>query len=171
MKKWMRVLTWLVAVVLVFIGSVSVPAANVPNIVWIVAEDMSANMSCYGEKTIRTPNIDRLAAEGVRFTKAFVTAPVCSPSRSALITGMYQTTIGAHNHRSSRGGGQPPIHLPPKVKLLPEYFKQRGYYTVLGQVLDASGNRAARKQLGKADYNFVWDERVYDGNDWSGRTP
>src|SRR5918995_7468212 len=86
---------------------VSAAEANVPNVVWIVAEDMSANMSCYGERAIRTPNIDRLAAEGVRFTRAFTTAPVCSPSRSALITGMYQTTIGAHNHRSSRGGGQP----------------------------------------------------------------
>ncbi len=144
-------------------------AADVPNIVWIVAEDMSANMSCYGETVIRTPNIDRLAAEGVRFSRAFVTAPVCSPSRSALITGMYQTTIGAHNHRSSRANA--PIHLPPKVKLLPEYFKQHGYYTVLGGAPEANAKGAARKQLGKSDYNFVWDKRVYDGNDWSGRKP
>src|SRR5687768_6164393 len=119
-------------------------AGDLPNIVWIVAEDMSANMSCYGERAIRTPNIDRLAAEGVRFTRAFVTAPVCSPSRSALITGMYQTTIGAHNHRSSRGGGVP-IHLPPKVKLLPEYFKQHGYYTVLGGAPETNAKRAARQ--------------------------
>ena len=165
----MRVLTWMVAVVLVVTGTSAALAVTPPNIVWIVAEDMSANMSCYGEKTIRTPNIDRLAAEGVRFTRAFVTAPVCSPSRSALITGMYQTTIGAHNHRSSRGGV--PIHLPPKVKLLPEYFKQHGYYTVLGGASEANAKRAARQQLAKSDYNFVWDERVYDGNDWSGRKP
>ena len=65
--------------------------------------NMSANFSCYGEKTIRTPHVDRLAEEGTRFTKAFVTAPVCSPCRSALITGCYQTTIGAHHHRIGRG--------------------------------------------------------------------
>ncbi|MFZ4647973.1 MAG: sulfatase-like hydrolase/transferase, partial [Gemmataceae bacterium] len=74
-----------------------------PNIVWIIVDDMSANFSCYGEKTIRTPHVDNLAAQGTRFAKAFVTAPVCSPCRSALITGCYQTTIGAHNHRSGRG--------------------------------------------------------------------
>jgi arylsulfatase A-like enzyme len=62
-----------------------------PNIIWIVAEDMSDHWSCYGEKTIVTPHIDKLAQEGVLFEHAFVTAPVCSPCRSALITGMYQT--------------------------------------------------------------------------------
>jgi arylsulfatase A-like enzyme len=82
---------------------------------------------------------------------------------------MYQTTIGAHNHRSSRGNV--PIHLPAKVKLLPEYFRQHGYYTVLGHAPEAGAKRPARKQLAKSDYNFVWDERVYDGNDWSGRKP
>src|SRR5574341_1494589 len=74
-----------------------------PNIVWFVVDDMSANFSCYGEKLIQTPHVDRLAREGTRFTHAFTTAPVCSPSRSALITGMYQTSIGAHHHRSGRG--------------------------------------------------------------------
>src|ERR671914_622932 len=74
-----------------------------PNILWFVVDDMSANFSCYGEKTIQTPNVDRLAREGTKFTRAFVTAPVCSPCRSALITGMYQTSIGAQNHRSGRG--------------------------------------------------------------------
>src|SRR5688572_33471796 len=73
-----------------------------PNVVWIVVEDMSANMSCYGETTICTPNIDRPASEGVRFTRAVTTAPVCSPSRSALVTGAYETTTGAHNDRRSR---------------------------------------------------------------------
>jgi hypothetical protein len=80
-----------------------------PNIIWIVAEDMSDHWGCYGEKTIATPHIDKLAQEGVLFERAFVTAPVCSPCRSALITGMYQPSIGAHNHRSQvregNGGG------------------------------------------------------------------
>src|SRR5687768_8412130 len=141
-------------------------AGDLPNIVWIVAEDMSANMSCYGERAIRTPNIDRIAREGVRFTRAFVTAPVCSPSRSALVTGMYQTTIGAHNHRSSRGPDK--IHLPPHVKPLPVYCRDHAYYTVLAARPENAGKRA-QGRLGKSDYNFVWDESMYDSNDWSGR--
>ena len=80
-----------------------------PNILWIFIEDASCHISCYGETAIQTPNIDALAAAGVRFDNAFVTAPVCSPSRSALVTGMYQTTSGFHNHRSQvnvgKGGG------------------------------------------------------------------
>ena len=66
-----------------------------PNILWLVAEDMSPHFGCYGDQAIRMPNVDRLAARGVLFERAFVTAPICSPSRSALITGMYQTSIGA----------------------------------------------------------------------------
>ena len=88
-----------------------------PNILWIIAEDMSPHWSCYGETTISTPNIDRLAGEGALFEQAFVTAPVCSPSRSAMITGMYQTSIGAHHHRSSYPGSD--IYLPKHIKLLP----------------------------------------------------
>lgn len=70
------------------------------NIVWIVIEDASPHLGCYGESLIKTPNIDQMSREGIRFKNAFVTAPVCSPSRSAMISGMYQTTLGAHNHRS-----------------------------------------------------------------------
>ena len=81
-----------------------------PNVLWIFIEDASCHISCYGETAIQTPNIDALAEEGVRFENAFVTAPVCSPSRSALVTGMYQTTSGSHNHRSQvdkdKGGGK-----------------------------------------------------------------
>src|SRR5687768_1838420 len=80
-----------------------------PNILWFVVDDMSANFSCYGEKLIETPAVDRLAREGTLFRSAFTTAPVCSASRSALITGMYQTAIGAHHHRSGRGAEK--IHL------------------------------------------------------------
>lgn len=147
----------------------SASAGEKPNILWIVAEDMSPNMSCYGETTIRTPHIDRLAADGVRFTRAFATAPVCSPSRSALITGMYQTTIGAHHHRSSRGPVK--ISLPEHVKMLPAYFRERGYYTVLGGATEGPRKPQNREALGKSDYNFVWDPAVYDSNDWSGRKP
>ena len=104
------------------------PAANLakrPNIVWIIVDDMSAHFSCYGEKLIQTPHVDRLAKEGTRFIRAFVTAPVCSPCRSALITGCYQTTIGAHHHRSGRG--ELKIHLPGEVVPAHVLFKKAGY--------------------------------------------
>jgi hypothetical protein len=65
-----------------------------PNILWIIIEDASCHISPYGEAEIDTPNIDALAADGVTFSRAFVTASVCSPSRSAMITGMLQTTLG-----------------------------------------------------------------------------
>lgn len=134
-----------------------------PNIVWIFVDDMSANFSCYGEKSIRTPHVDKLAAEGVKFTKAFVTAPVCSPCRSALITGCYQTTIGAHHHRSGRG--ELKIRLPGRIVPVPVLFQKAGYYTCNG------GHNAAGKRLGKTDYNFEWTPAMYDGNDWAGRKP
>lgn len=84
-----------------------VGSAERPNILWIIVDDMSPNFSCYGEKAIETPHVDRLAREGTRFANAFITAPVCSPCRSALITGMYQTTIGAHHHRSGPASAGP----------------------------------------------------------------
>src|SRR3954468_12600305 len=111
----------------------SLPAAERPNILWFVVDDMSANFSCYGEETIQTPHVDRLAREGTKFSNAFVTAPVCSACRSALITGMYQTSIGAHHHRSGRGIEK--IHLPASVELVPALFQQAGYYTCIGSGL------------------------------------
>ena len=75
---------------------------------------MSPHFGVYGDTVSTTPNVDKLAAEGVKFEHAFVTAPVCSASRSAMITGMYQTTIGAHQHRSSRGAVQ--INLPAGIR-------------------------------------------------------
>ncbi|QDT56046.1 Arylsulfatase [Caulifigura coniformis] len=144
--------------------SVSFPAtaaAARPNILWILVDDMSANFSTYGETHIRTPHVDQLAREGTKFTHAYTTAPVCSPCRSALITGMYQTSIGAHHHRSGRGTEK--IVLPAGVELVPALFKKAGYYTAIG------GWPAKRSALGKTDYNFEWDSAIYDGNDWSGR--
>ena len=138
--------------------------ATRPNILWIIVDDMSANFSSYGERTIQTPHVDRLAREGTKFSRAFVTAPVCSPCRSALITGMYQTSIGAHHHRSGRG--EKKIHLPEGVTPIPELFRKAGYYTALGDGLNASA-----RNIGKTDYNFEWDRSIYDGPDWSGRKP
>ncbi|NND05665.1 MAG: sulfatase [Saprospiraceae bacterium] len=136
-------------------------ASKRPNVIWIIPDDMSANFSCYGETAIQTPHVDRLAARGVKFTNAYVTAPVCSPCRSAFITGMYQTTIGSHHHRSGRGVRK--IALPEGVKLVPQLFKDAGYFTTL------SGWPISPNKLGKSDYNFEWDTAVYNGSDWSQR--
>lgn len=150
-----------------------------PNILWFVVDDMSPHFSCYGETLIQTPAVDKLAAEGTRFTRAYVTAPVCSACRSALITGMYQTTIGAHHHRSGRG--EIKIHLPEDVRPVPELFQKAGYFTCIGSGLPdadhrgvAFGAEKGRKKgggsrLGKTDYNFEWDAKMYDSHDWAGR--
>jgi arylsulfatase A-like enzyme len=147
-----------------FIGLLSGHAAERPNILWFIVDDMSANFACYGEKLVPTPNVDRLAREGVRFAKAHITAPVCSPCRSALITGRYQTSIGAHHHRSGRGKEK--IELPAPIVPVPVLFQQAGYYTCIA---DGSVENQARRRAGKTDYNFEWDKKMYDGNDWSGR--
>jgi arylsulfatase A-like enzyme len=148
-------------------------AAERPNVVWIVVDDMSPNFSCYGETAIQTPHVDRLAAEGVRFTRAYATSPVCSTFRSALITGMYQTATGTHHHRSGRGEHR--ISLPTGVKPVPELFQEAGYYTCIGSGLLDLDYRSqpftdrSRGRIGKTDYNFDWKPTMYDANDWSGR--
>ena len=70
-----------------------------PNVLWIYLEDVSGWFSCYGETLIKTPNIDQLAKEGIRFDRFYTSAGVCSATRSAIVTGMMQTSIGAHNNR------------------------------------------------------------------------
>ncbi len=146
-----------------------------PNVLWFVVDDMSANLSCYGETMIQTPHVDRLAREGTRFANAFVTAPVCSPCRSALITGMYQTSIGAHHHRSGRGVEK--IQLPAGVAPVPVLFQQAGYFTCIGSGLTAGqgatkkGRKANGDGLGKTDYNFEHDPAMYDSIDWVERKP
>ena len=96
-------------------------AAKLPNILWISCEDISAHLGCYGDSQATTPVLDSLAKQGVRYTSAFVTAGVCAPCRSAIITGMYQTTIGTHHMRCK-------ATLPATVRLFPEYLRKAGYY-------------------------------------------
>jgi len=141
-----------------------------PNILWFVVDDMSAHFSCYGETSIQTPAVDRLARQGTRFTNAHVTAPVCSAARSALITGMYQTSIGAHHHRSGRGTLK--IHLPENIVPVPALFQKAGYFTCIGSGLpgvDHSGLPVAKDGRGKTDYNFEWDNSIYNSHDWAAR--
>ncbi|WP_443217439.1 sulfatase family protein [Rhodopirellula sp. P2] len=133
-----------------------------PNIVWIIPDDMSAHFSCYGETAIETPHVDALAKGGVQFNQAYVTAPVCSTCRSAFITGMYQTSIGAHHHRSGRGTEK--IELPDNVTMVPKLFQDAGYHTsITGWPLNG--------RFGKTDYNFEWDESIYDSADWTDHRP
>ncbi|UBM59146.1 sulfatase [Marinilongibacter aquaticus] len=94
-----------------------------PNILWITIEDTSPQfIGAYGNVAVSTPNIDKLAAEGVRFTNAFSTGTVCSPSRSAIITGVKTYKLGTGHHRSA-------IQLPDYIKGFPFYLQKAGYYT------------------------------------------
>lgn len=124
-----------------------------PNVLWIYVEDTNDWMSCYGDELIETPHIDALAARGARFTRAYMPAGVCSPTRSAIITGMHQTSIGAHQHYSSfqvwRGIEMEvwdPNYL--GVRTVPEILRLAGYHTF---------------NEGKLHYNFVYDiDQLYD---------
>ncbi len=92
-----------------------------PNILWISNHDSSAwNYGCYGDQYAHTPNIDRLAAEGVRYTNAFTAGPICSPSRTSIYSGMHPTTLGTHHHRSA-------IIRPAGVELLTKMMSDAGY--------------------------------------------
>jgi arylsulfatase A-like enzyme len=136
-------------------------ATSRPNVLWIVADDMGFEIGAFGDPLARTPNLDRLAREGVRYRNAFATSGVCAPSRAALFTGMYATAIGAHHMRSTGGGYQPVP--PPWVKTFTEYLRAAGYYA---------------SSQGKLDYQFSgvldgapltnWDDA---NGDWHGRAP
>lgn len=130
-----------------------------PNVLWIIAEDFSPELGCYGDPLVSTPHIDRLATEGVRYTQACITAPICSIARSALMTGRYQTAIGAHHHRSHRVDG---YRLPEGVDIFTNLFREAGYHT--SNLRDSPvGGR------GKTDFNFNLDEEPFDGEDWAER--
>ena len=122
--------------------------AERPNIVWIVGEDLGPQLRCYGDKQAITPNIDRFAAQGARYTHAFTHAPVCAPSRSGLITGRYPTEIGTHHMRSK-------LLKPPPA--FTSYLRAAGYYAAWP---------------GKTDFNFDVPKEAFDmTSDWLRRTP
>ena len=135
-----------------------------PNILWISNEDMSPHLGAYGDPLARTPVLDRLARESIRYTRAFTTAPVCAPSRAAIITGMYQNAIGAQHMRTTEDRVPelpgPYLAVPPfYVKAFPEYLRAAGYYT---------SNRV------KTDYQFgepftIWDDLGPNAH-WRNRT-
>lgn len=166
---------WFLAVALTASAFAADPAR--PNILFILAEDIGPQLACYGEPLVRTPHLDTLAARGVRYTQAFTTAPVCSTSRSAYMTGMYQTTIGAHQHRTWDWNKRP---LPEGVRTLPDYFRSAGYFTAnLSAGPDGKAKKGATGGLritgaagsGKTDLNFQISGKLFDGNDWKQRAP
>ncbi len=115
--------------------------ANRPNVLWITCEDISPNLGCYGDSYARTPVLDKLASEGVRYSNAYGITGVCAPNRSCLVTGVYPSTLGSHDMRST-------TRLPDFIKCFPEYLRAAGYYCT---------NNV------KTDYNFptpktAWDE-------------
>lgn len=123
-----------------------------PNILWITAEDMGPDIGAYGDSYVRTPNLDKLAAEGVFYQNAFATAPVCAVARAALISGMHASSFGAQHMRTA-------ARLPAHAILYPALLRDAGYYVT---------NNA------KTDYNLAVDPReVWDasGNDahWRNR--
>jgi uncharacterized sulfatase len=127
--------------------------AERPNILWISLEDTSPDFGCYGDKYAVTPLFDQFAKEGVRYTRVFTHAPVCAPSRSGIITGMYPTSIATHHMRCQ-------AVTPPEVKCFTEYLRTAGYYCT---------NNA------KTDYQFAppftaWDENGNQAH-WRGRRP
>lgn len=147
------------------IGAASLIAANAagqqpqkqPNILWISTEDLSPHFGCYGDKVARTPNIDRLASQGIRYTNVFTTAAISAPCRAGIITGMYQTSIGCMHMRTTsyRRGVENPVEftaVPPHyVKAFTEYMRTAGYFCTNNS---------------KTDYQFakdpvpasIWDE-------------
>ncbi len=154
----------LILLACLFLGNTLSPAhaAERPNIVWIVGENIALDLGCYGEKLVHTPNLDRLAAEGVRFTKVYSTSPVCAPSRSAFMVGMYQTTTDTHHMRSHRDDD---FRLPPGVRPITHRLQQVGYATA--NIKTINGKRVG---TGKLDLNFVNEGPIYQTDDWDAVT-
>ena len=126
-----------------------------PNILWITAEDINANLGCYNDPVARTPNLDLFARAAVRYTHAFATAPVCSPARSCLITGMYATSLGTEHLRSR-------VRIPPEFKGFPAYLREAGYFCSNNVKTDYNlDNEAAfiRGAWDRSDTNAHWRQR------------
>lgn len=125
--------------------------AQRPNIVWINAEDMSPHLGCYGHPDAITPNIDSLAQFGIVYQNAFATAPICSPARSCLATGLYATSLGTQHLRCD-------VEIPDQVVPLANRLRRLGYFCT---------------NTGKSDYNFspegIWDQWNNAEFPWRGR--
>lgn len=135
-----------------------------PNVLILMAEDLSPRIGSFGDPVAVTPNLDRLAAEGTRFPNTFTTAGVCAPSRAAHITGVHQVVLGAQHMRSREGGY---LAVPaPEVKAYPELLRAADYWTFTNSKLDYQFSSVF---AGSGPFT-IWDEEGR-GTDWSGRPP
>lgn len=151
---------------LLFLGSglavaIGRAAESRPNILWILGDDLGVELKCYGTAAAKTPVLDALAASGMRYTHFYTTAPVCSASRSAWMTGMYAQTIRAHQHRTPAPEKRA---LPEGVKLLSHWFRDAGYATAnVAEFPAAMGLRTS----GKTDWNFTFGATpAFDTRRW-----
>jgi N-sulfoglucosamine sulfohydrolase len=133
--------------------------ARPPNIVWLVGENIGHDLGCYAQRLVQTPNLDALAADGMRFTRVFATSPSCAPSRSAFFTGVYQTSTDTHAMRSHRDDG---FRLPEGVRPITHRLRDAGYFTANIKTID--GRTVG---TGKLDLNFVNEGPIYESDDWS----
>ncbi len=123
----MPVRSLLVATGLV-LAALAVPAVAAPNIIYILADDLGVGeLGCYGQKIIRTPNLDRLAAEGMRFTEHYSGSAVCAPARCMLLTGLHSGHAAIRGNSEVKPEGQRP--LPREAVTIAELLKERGYAT------------------------------------------
>src|SRR4051794_22378539 len=114
-------LRYLTSLSLAFTIVTTVVAADRPNILWVTCEDTGPHLGCYGDKYSTTPNLDRLAAKGMKYRVAWSNAPVCAPARTTLISGVYPTALGAEHMRSL-------VPMPANMKMYPQYLREAGYY-------------------------------------------
>lgn len=133
-------------------------AQKLPNVLWLVIEDTSPQfIGCYGNNQAKTPNIDRLSKDGIRFVNAFSTGTVCAPSRCTIITGARTFEMGTENHRSN-------YPIPAMINGFPSYLRNVGYYTTNNYKTDYNTSNAA--QLIRSS----WDESS-DKAGWWNRKP
>jgi uncharacterized sulfatase len=142
MEDGMNGLQRMLAALLAAVGGAAAVAAEAPrpNILWITTEDIGPELGCYGDTYAQTPNLDALAARGLRYLHAWSTAPVCAPARTTLISGMYPPCLGAEHMRSE-------VAPPPFFRMYPQLLRERGYY--------CSNNS-------KEDYNLAKPGQVWD---------
>ncbi len=149
---------WMTAVWVWLAASVVAAAetgAQRPNFLWVTCEDISPYLGCYGFEQAQTPNLDRLASEGIRYTRAYANAPVCAVARSTLLTGMYAATIGTHQMRCN-------TRLPAAIPAYPRLFREAGYYCTNNSKKDYNSNLSGDKSL--------WNESSRKAH-WKNRQP
>ena len=121
------------------------PGQDRPNVLWITCEDISPFLGCFGFEQALTPNLDKLAENGVRYTRAYAAATVCAVARSSLLTGMYSPTIGTHGMRVR-------TTLPPVIEAYPALFKKAGYFCTNNWKTDYNSNPYSGLS------NVIWDQ-------------